>query len=136
MALMTLRPSQAGECMVIPKQHVDHFTDLTDDLAAHVIVLAQKIGRRMRTVFSPQRVGMVVHGFGVPHAHLLLVPQHGPTDITSGRFAHLADGKIVYDHTILPLPARAELDRHAAMLAGEDEPDAFTGTDPRHRALK
>jgi histidine triad (HIT) family protein len=116
MALMTLQPAQPGECMVIPKQHIDHFTDMPDDLAAHLIVVGQKIGRKMRQVFSPKRVGMVVHGFGVAHAHLLLVPQHNLDDITSGRFARIDQGKIVFDLQDVPLPSREQLDEHAASL--------------------
>tara|TARA_R110002050_G_scaffold32336_1_gene83313 strand:+ start:40 stop:522 length:483 start_codon:yes stop_codon:yes gene_type:complete len=123
LALMTLRPSQPGECMVIPKQHIDHFTDLSDDLSAHLVVVAQRIGRKMKQVFSPQRIGMVVHGFGVPHAHLLLVAQHNPDDITSGRFARIEEGKIVFDLRDIPVPPRDELDKHAALLSIADEPD-------------
>jgi histidine triad (HIT) family protein len=69
MAFMTLRPFAPGECTVIPREHIDHFTDVSDELAQRIIFVAQQIGRRMRIVFSPQRVGMVVHGYGVPHAH-------------------------------------------------------------------
>lgn len=78
LAFMTLQPFAPGECTGIPRAHIDHFTDVDDDTAAHIMVVAQRIGRRMRNVFAPERVGMVVHGYGVPHAHLILVPQHGP----------------------------------------------------------
>jgi histidine triad (HIT) family protein len=128
-ALMTLRPTQPGECMIIPKQHIDHFTDLPDDLAIQVVVVAQKIGRKMRQVFSPKRVGMVVHGFGVPHAHLLLVAQHNPHDITSGRFARVVDGKVVFDQTAIPVPSREELDKHASLLRLE-EPEPNQSPEP------
>ena len=89
MAFMGIRPIHPGKCLVIPKEHIDHFTDIADTTAQHIMVIAQKIGRRMREVFNPQRVGMVVHGFGVPHAHLITIAQHHEDDITSGRFAYL-----------------------------------------------
>jgi histidine triad (HIT) family protein len=57
LAFMSLQPSQPGECLIIPKQHIDHFTDIPDDLTAHLSIIAQKIGRKMREVLSPQRVG-------------------------------------------------------------------------------
>ncbi len=118
LAMMGIRPIHPGECMVIPKQHIDHFTDIDDELSQHLIVVAQRIARRMREVFQPQRVGMVVHGFGVPHAHLLLIPQHRPDDITSGRFAYLAeDGSIAFGVRHLPLAERSLLDEHARLLA-------------------
>jgi histidine triad (HIT) family protein len=117
LAFMTLRPFAPGECTVIPRAHIDHFTDLDDDTAKQIIVAAQRIGRRMRAVFAPERVGMVVHGYGVPHAHLVLVPQHGPYDITSARYAQLEDGKISFSLKNIPVADRTTLDQHARLLA-------------------
>jgi histidine triad (HIT) family protein len=116
-AFMTLHPSAPGECLIIPNLHVDHFTDLDDVLATRIMTLAQRIGRRQREAFGPLRVGYVVHGFGVAHAHLIIVPQHGPYDITSSRFAKIEDGRVVFRHTDRPTPDRATLDAQAALLA-------------------
>jgi histidine triad (HIT) family protein len=123
MAFMTLRPFAPGECTVIPREHIDHFTDVADDLAQRIILVAQQIGRRMRIVFSPQRVGMVVHGYGVPHAHLILVPQHGPYDITSARYADIENGRIVFSMKNIPFASRETLDEHARLLAAPFSPD-------------
>jgi histidine triad (HIT) family protein len=116
MAFMALKPVIPGECLVIPKAHVDHFTDLDDGTAQRIIVLAQRIGRRMRTVLRPERVGMLVHGFGVPHAHLILVPQQGPDDLTSGRLARMEGDRIVFRNDS-PAVDRASLDAQAHQLA-------------------
>ena len=116
MAFMSLHPTAPGECLIIPKAHVDHFTDLADSTAQHIMVAALRIGRRMRTVFSPLRVGFLVHGFGVAHAHLILVPQDGPDHITSRHFAHVEDGHLVFTTRHIPLPERAVLDEHARQL--------------------
>ena len=115
-AFMNIQPTAPGECLVIPKTHVDHFTDLSDDLAARIMIAAQRIGRRMRTVFQPQRVGYIVHGYGVAHAHLIIVPQQGPYHLTSERFARVEDGKVVFDLSRVPMVDRQTLDRHAEML--------------------
>ena len=32
LCLMTLRPTRLGECVVIPKNHIDHFIDIPEDL--------------------------------------------------------------------------------------------------------
>lgn len=116
MAFMALRPIAPGECLVIPVAHVDHFTDLDDAISQQIMVVAQRIGRRMRRHFGPERVGMVVHGYGVAHAHLIVVPQHGPDDITSGRFGRIEGGRIVYSEVEVPLAERSELDRQAELL--------------------
>lgn len=117
MALMGIRPTRPGECMVIPKQHIDYFTDIDDETSQQIIRVAQRIGRRIRDVFQPQRVGMVVHGCGVPHAHLVLVPQHDPYDITSARLAYLENGKISFGLKNVPFADRATLDEHAQLLS-------------------
>ena len=71
---------------------------------------------RIRRALNPQPVGWVVHGFGVAHAHLIVVPQHGPTDITSGRFAVLNEGRIEYRAEQVREVPRPELDAIAAAL--------------------
>lgn len=116
MCFMGIRPSSPGECMVIPLSHIDHVTDLDEDLAAHLMRVAHRVGRRMREAFLPQRVGYVVHGYGVAHAHLLIVPQHGPHDITSGKFARVHAGEVVFSLDGVPVTPRETLDRQAQML--------------------
>ncbi|MDB9526315.1 HIT family protein [Oscillatoria sp. CS-180] len=115
-AFMGIRPIRPGECMVIPKRHIDHFTDIDDETSQRIILVAQHIGRRIREVFKPQRVGMIVHGYGVPHAHLILVPQHDPYDITSARLAYLENGGISFGMKNLPFTDRVILDKHAQLL--------------------
>ena len=114
--LITLKPIYPGACIVISKAHIDHFTDLPDDLAAHVMVVAQHIGRKIMVVYQPLKVGMVVHGFGVRHAHLNLIPQYDPLDITYKHLAHVEDGQVKFEEKSLPTPSRQELDQQAAVL--------------------
>jgi histidine triad (HIT) family protein len=116
-AFMTTNPTREGEFLVIPKQHIDHFCDLPDDLSAHLTTHAQRLSRNLRERMRPLRVGWVVHGFGVAHAHLIVVPQHDPSDIVSGRHVLVEDGRVRFDHAHLPTPPRAELDRMAKLLA-------------------
>ena len=117
MAFMGIHPTAPGECLVIPKAHVDHFTDLDDVTAQRMMRMAMRIGKRMRIVFTPLRVGMVVHGFGVPHAHLIIVPQDNPNHITSSHFSRVQDGRIAYGLDHIPKPDRATLDEHARLLS-------------------
>ncbi len=118
-AFMGIRPVNPGELMVIPIEHIDHFSDVPNDLAAHIMKVTQDLSRAVRERLNPLRVGLVVHGFGVPHAHMIIVPQHDPTDITSGRFVRVEDGKVEFSEAHIPMPSRSELDHLAAMLSGE-----------------
>ena len=116
-AFMTLQPTAAGECLVIPNEHIDHFIDVPDAIATHIMMIAQRIGRRMREVFPLQRVGYLVHGYGVAHAHFVIVPQQGPTHLTTDRCATVVDGRVVFDFRRVPIADRATLDAHARLLA-------------------
>lgn len=117
LAFPTIRATRPGESLIIPKQHIDHFTDLPDSTAAHIMVVGQHIGRKMIEVLNPLRVGFIVHGFGVAHAHLVVLPLHQPTDITSARHARRTDdGKLVFDSKDLPAATRQDLDAMARIL--------------------
>ena len=53
---MGIRPINPGELMLIPKQHIDHFCDVPDALAAHIMTLAQRFSRAIRHALEPLRV--------------------------------------------------------------------------------
>ena len=116
-AFMSLQPTAPGECLIIPNAHVDHFTDLPESIATHMIAIAQRIGRQLRDRFPLQRVGYLVHGYGVAHAHLILVPQQGPHHLTSDRFARVENGQVVFDLSRVPIADRTTLDEQARLLS-------------------
>ena len=116
MGFMTIQPTDNGECLVIPKAHIDHFTDLDDETASRIMVVAQKLGRNILKVFEPARVGYVVHGFDVPHAHLCIVPLRRSDDIASAKTASIQDGTVVFDESLLPIAKRENLDQVADRL--------------------
>lgn len=116
MAFIPLHPVYPGACLVIPKAHIDHFTDIPDPLAAKVMVAAQQVGRKIMTVYKPLRIGMLVHGFTVAHAHLHLIPQYDPLDIMHKHYAYCEDGDVKFGDKDIPTPSRQELDQMASTL--------------------
>ena len=119
LGFMGRRPIHPGELLIIPKEHIDHFSDLPDELAAHIVSVAQRLSRRIRRILEPRRVGLVVHGFGVPHAHLSVVPLERSMDITSARYAQLESGELSFSEEQVPLASQSELDEVAALLSGQ-----------------
>ncbi len=69
-AFLTIEPLSPGHTLVVPRAEVDHWLDLDPDLASHLMVVSQRIGRAIRDVYSPTRVGMVIAGLEVPHVHV------------------------------------------------------------------
>jgi histidine triad (HIT) family protein len=81
LAFLDVRPIRPGHSLVIPKQEIDHFFDLPDDLLGELMVFAKPVANAIRAVTGAARVGCVVVGVEVPHAHLHLVPVDGAHDI-------------------------------------------------------
>jgi histidine triad (HIT) family protein len=73
-ALLSITPLKPGHTLVVPIQEVDHWIDLSPDLAAHLIHVAQKVARAIQQTYQPQKVGLMIAGLEVRHVHLHLVP--------------------------------------------------------------
>lgn len=71
---LTINPLAPGHALVVPREEVDHWIDLPADLAAHLWVVAQQVGRAQQAAFSPRKVGVLVAGEEVPHTHVHLIP--------------------------------------------------------------
>jgi histidine triad (HIT) family protein len=73
-AFLSINPLHEGHTLVVPRDEVDHWVDLDDDLAAHLFVVARKIGAVQDELWDPLRVGLMIVGEEVPHTHLHVVP--------------------------------------------------------------
>jgi histidine triad (HIT) family protein len=119
-AILDLRPIQPGHTLVIPKIHVDHFIDLPDHLAAHMVNVGQKIGRRMRDVLNPERVGNIIAGYGVGHVHYHVVPMHHAHDISSRAYAFVENGQVRFNADKAPMTSqedRTEIANRLGLMA-------------------
>ena len=116
LAFMDIQPVQQGQVLVIPKQHIDHFSEIPDALALRIYMKTHALMKAMRKVVRPDRMGLVVHGYGVPHAHVIIVPQHQEDDITSGRMADIENGRIIFTIKKLPVVPREELAQMAQLI--------------------
>jgi len=80
-AFLSINPLRHGHTLVVPIAEIDHWTDLDPDLAAHLMVVAQRIGVAQREAFQPLRIGLMVAGLEVPHVHLHVLPIWGVADL-------------------------------------------------------
>ena len=90
-AFLTIAPMGRGHTLVVPREEVDHWLDVDPDLAAHLIKVAQAIGKAQMAAFSPVRVGLVIAGLEVPHVHLHVVPIDSEADLDFARADHSPD---------------------------------------------
>jgi histidine triad (HIT) family protein len=80
-AFLSNRPLRPGHTLVVPRLEIDHWLDLEPDLLAHLMTIAQTIGRAQMAVFKPARIGLVLVGLEVPHVHFHVVPINGVHDL-------------------------------------------------------
>lgn len=81
-AFLTIGPLRRGHTLVVPRVEIDHWLDLDPDVVAHIMLVAQTIGRAQRAAFSPGRVGLIVAGLEVPHVHVHVVPIDREADLS------------------------------------------------------
>jgi histidine triad (HIT) family protein len=104
-AFLTIAPLRPGHTLVVPRDEIDHWLDLPPDLTAHLFRVAQRVGKAVQAAFPARRVGLIIAGLEVPHAHLHLVP-----------FDHMAEldfAKVDHD------PDPAALDQAAERIRAE-----------------
>jgi len=83
-AFLSNRPLRPGHTLVVPREEIDHWLDLDTDLLAHVVITAQSIGKAQMAAFKPARIGLMLAGLEVPHAHFHVVPIRGVHDLDFG----------------------------------------------------
>lgn len=81
-AMLDINPLADGHILLIPKQPIDLIWDVNDSTYQYLWAIAKKLARHMQAVLQPKRVGVVVEGFGVPHAHIHLVPLYDEMILT------------------------------------------------------
>ena len=101
-AFLSIAPMTPGHTLVVPRQEVDHWIDLEPVLARHLFTVAQTIGKAQEQAFRPRRIGVMIVGDEVPHAHIHVVPINSAGQLS---FAH-AD----------PNPPEGSLDEAATKL--------------------
>jgi histidine triad (HIT) family protein len=74
LAFLDINPLAEGHTLVIPKKEIDYIFDIDDKTLADMMIFAKKIAKSLDKSFSCKRVGMLVVGTEVPHAHIHLIP--------------------------------------------------------------
>ncbi len=87
LAFLDINPMMKGHTLVIPKKEVDYIFDVDDDTLAGLMVFAKKVAKALDATIPCKRVGVMVIGTEVPHAHVHLLPfqQESAFNITAPR---------------------------------------------------
>lgn len=85
LAILDIRPIHAGHVLLIPKQPVDNVFELEQGVYEALWRRIRELARPLQTASGAVRIGIAVEGFGVPHAHVHLVPLFEPGDLDANK---------------------------------------------------
>jgi histidine triad (HIT) family protein len=80
-AFLDINPVSKGHTLVIPKQETDYLFDLEPALLGDLMQFAQRTAKALQQAVACKRIGVVVMGLEVPHAHIHLIPMNSEADI-------------------------------------------------------
>lgn len=84
-AFLTIAPLTAGHTLVVPREEIDDWTELPADLHGHLMSVSHTIGAALKKAYNSPRVGLVIAGFEVPHAHVHVFPAYEMADFDFSR---------------------------------------------------
>jgi histidine triad (HIT) family protein len=73
-AFLDIKPVNPGHTLLLPKKHIDYIFDVEEPLYSELFQAAKKLSRPIKNAVGSRRIGVSIEGFGVPHAHIHLVP--------------------------------------------------------------
>lgn len=86
LAFLSIGPHRMGHTLIIPKTHTDYYFDLSEKTLENMAIVQKELAKAIKTAFNPKsgKVGVVVAGLEVPHAHLHLIPMDEMNDLNFG----------------------------------------------------
>jgi histidine triad (HIT) family protein len=84
-AFLDINPLARGHALVIPKKETDYIFDIEDKELGGMMIFAKKLAHSIEKVVPCKRIGIVVIGLEVPHAHIHLIPINEISDINFAR---------------------------------------------------
>ncbi len=100
LAFLDIRPVVFGHTLVIPKIEIDYYFDLEDTYLSELNLFAKKVAKVLNKEMDCKRIGVMIAGLEVPHAHIHLIPINAISDLsftkerpvfTAGEMSRLAD---------------------------------------------
>lgn len=84
-AFMTINPIRPGHTLIVPREEIDHWIDMSPGLARRVMDVSRAVGQAIQQAFQPTKVGASIVGIEVPHVHVHLIPIDAIADLDFGR---------------------------------------------------
>jgi histidine triad (HIT) family protein len=79
---MSINPMTPGHALVVPIEEIDHWVDASPELSAHLFEVSHRIAKAQERAFGCEKVGLIIAGYEVPHAHIHLVPTNEMSELS------------------------------------------------------
>ncbi len=91
MAWLSPFPNTEGFTVVIPKEHLNSdVLALPDNILQEFVLIAKKVSNMLLNYFPDVgRVGLMMEGTGINHAHIKLFPMHGTEYLKKGEWKQI-----------------------------------------------
>ena len=95
MAFLAIDPNTEGFSCVIPKRHFgSDVLKLPAEELLRFVLAAKQVAQILENYFADVgRVGLIMEGTGVDHAHIKLVPMHGTENLKTGVWQQALSGQ-------------------------------------------
>ncbi|MCF7871154.1 MAG: HIT family protein [Candidatus Omnitrophica bacterium] len=90
LAFLDIRPINPGHTLVVPKREIDYVFDLDDKTLSNILIFSKRVAKMIEKAVECKRVGIMVAGLEVPHAHIHLIPMTALGDLN---FANAKEAK-------------------------------------------
>ena len=99
-SFLDINPMAKGHVLVVLKKETDYLFDIDDDTLSEMMLFSKRIAVALKQAVSCKRVGVMVLGMEVPHAHIHLIPIQKESDmnlsnprlkLTTEEFSNIAE---------------------------------------------
>lgn len=80
-AIMDINPIQEGHVLVVTKKQVTAFEQLQDNDYDALMRTVRKVALKIKEVYKPRRVGVIIEGFEIEHVHVKLLPINNEVEL-------------------------------------------------------
>jgi histidine triad (HIT) family protein len=94
LAFLDINPVRRGHTLVIPKREIDYIFDLDDIALGNLMAFARKVAILLKEALPCLKVGVMVAGLEVPHAHVHLIPIMRVSDLDFQKAAKATEAEL------------------------------------------
>ncbi len=85
LAFLDINPINPGHTILVPKKHVDYIFDLEEPLYSEMFKIVKQLSKVLKQAIGSKKIGLIIEGFAVPHAHIHLIPINRGNELNPSR---------------------------------------------------